>query len=247
MKISISLVLTFILLAPCTADSTKNLLRFPGDPSFDNFIALRPDLSLVRGEFSVCTWLKNRLDQNVPWFSYKVPGARNTLILKLTRFHVMVASGVAYPLHFEAKIMRDEWYHLCYIWKSGWAEYYINGVVVPVTGPHPKGQLSVGGTLVLGQGQGRSESDKFAGDMYQLNVFRRTITMQEVTEMFYNGRCADICRALKYELVVSWADILRNGEVNGEVTKEANECDYAWGVVSDVAKMLVRNIKRKYD
>lgn len=64
--------------------------------------------------------------------------------------------------------MRDEWYNLCFTWKSGRADYYINGVLVYTGGVHPTGQLPLGGTLVLGQeqdfpGGGFDINDVFAG------------------------------------------------------------------------------------
>ena len=252
MSAPLVLMLTSILLAPSTSDHLNSLLRFPEGSSTGNTVTVFPDLSAARSEFSVCTWLRKRLDQSktgAPWFSYTAPTSRKSLLLTIGGFHVMVASGISYPLKFEAKIMRDEWYHTCFTWKSGTAEYYINGVLVPLTGLHPIGKVTVGGTLVLGQGPGNSEfniSDTFSGDIYQLNVFKRTLTMEDVSEMYYNGRCAELCRALAYQVVLSWADVLEKGELKGEVTKEDSECSVTWGLVGEMTEMLVRNVgKRK--
>ena len=43
----------------------------------------------------------------------------------------------------KARIMRDEWYNLCFTWKSGRADYYINGVSVYAGDVHPTGQLAL--------------------------------------------------------------------------------------------------------
>ena len=72
---------------------------------------------------------------------------------------------------FETKIMSDQWYNFCFTWKSGRADFYINGVWVYTGDQHPTGRLSVGGTLVLGQeqdspGGGFDINDIFAGETF---------------------------------------------------------------------------------
>ena len=80
----------------------------------------------------------------------------------------MIGSGTYFDMPFSARIMRDEWYNLCFTWKSGRADYYINGVSVYIGDVHPTGQIALGGTLVLGQeqdtpGGGFNINDLFAG------------------------------------------------------------------------------------
>jgi hypothetical protein len=67
------------------------------------------------------------------------------------------------------------------------------------------------------------------GDMYQLNMFKKKLSLEEVSEMYYNGRCAELSAARAEEVVLSWGDILTEGEKKGGVTEEGNECS-SWGV-----------------
>ena len=71
--------------------------------------------------------------------------------------------------------------------------------------------------------------------MYQMNVFKKKLSLEEVTEMYYNGRCAELCRALAYEVVLGWDDILTMGEKKGDVTEEESECAIS-GVISDLVE-----------
>ena len=80
--------------------------------------------------------------------------------------------------------------------------------------------------------------------MYQLNLFKKKLTLEEVTELYYNGRCAELCRALSYQVALSWEDILERGVLKGDVTMEDSECNN-WGVVSDVADLLVQHLNTR--
>ena len=249
------LLLTTMFMSICSAaTSSKSILRFPDDPSGQNYVTLHPDFTLAQNEFSVCSWLRRQQIQDsvgVSWFSYTAPTSRaGGIQLNTASFHVMVVSGVAYRLKFTTRTMHGEWYHMCYTWKSGYAEFYINGVLVPLTGLRPIGRVSVGGTLVLGQGPAcfdnqTDQMGKFVGDVYQLNVFKKTLNLQDITEMFYNGRCAELCRALVYEVVLSWTDVLKKGDIKGNVTNEDGECDTLWNVLSETARRLGKDVLRK--
>ena len=170
-EMKFSLLVLLISGVSCTSSTQNKLLRFPEELSTANYVVLHPDMSSVRGEISVCTWLKKRLDMDrtgIPWFSYAVSGGDNSLLLKAQAHHVLIGSGNYFSMHYSTKIMRDEWYNLCFTWKSGRADYYINGVWVYTGGIHPTGQLPLGGTLVLGQeqdspGGGFAINDVFAG------------------------------------------------------------------------------------
>ena len=158
------------------ASTQSKLLRFPEKLSTANYVLLRPDMGLVREELSVCTWLKKRLDQSkkgLPWFSYAVAGGDNTILLKAAAHLALIASGNYFNMPYTAEIMRDEWYHMCFTWKSGRADFYVNGVWVYIGEVQPKGQIPLGGTLVLGQeqdspGGGFDINDVYAGDQSDL-------------------------------------------------------------------------------
>ena len=62
------------------------------------------------------------------------------------------------------------------------------------------------------------------GDMHQLNVFKKKLTLAEVTDMYYSGRCAEMRPTLAKDIAISWEDILREGILRGDVTMEDSEC-----------------------
>ena len=47
-------------------------------------------------------------------------------------------------------------------------------------------------------------NDLFGGDMYNINVFKKKLSLEEVSGMFYDGRCAEVDRTLSYDIVLSW-------------------------------------------
>lgn len=91
-----SLLVLVVSAASCMAAIQNKLLRFPEELSTANYVILNPDMSSVRGEISVCTWLKKRLDMDgvgIPWFSYAVSGGDNSLLLKAQYHNVLIGSG----------------------------------------------------------------------------------------------------------------------------------------------------------
>lgn len=65
---------------------------------------------------------------------------------------------------------------------------------------------------------------RFSGDLFQLNMFKKKLSVEKVLEMYNKGRCADLSAELKAEVALSWNDILTKGEKKGKVTEEENEC-----------------------
>ena len=57
-----------------------------------------------------------------------------------------------------------------------------------------------------------------------MNVFKKKLTMEEVTEMYKNGRCADLSHNLKSDVILSWDNILTKGEIRGQATVEYCHC-----------------------
>ena len=92
----------------------------------------------------------------------------------------------------------NEWQHCCVTQSSNNVKVYINGTLedsMPTSTPGK--MISGSGTLVLGQqqseeGGGFNISNTFAGEIHQLNVFKRPLTDVEVWYMFQRGRCSDV-------------------------------------------------------
>jgi len=56
----------------------------------------------------------------------------------------------------------------------------------------------------------------FGGEMYNLNVFKKNLSLEDVAAMFYSGRCARLAKFIGYDVILSWKDILaakRSGDV----------------------------------
>merc|ERR1712060_863328 len=146
-----------------------------------------------KDEFSACSWLKITGDTDNPWFSYATTKDSNTFLFKSFR-HIAIRSTTGYTLHdfTGVPLMKNEWYHLCVTWESGGLDFYINGVRVQTTGTAQKGSVLNGGTLVLGQeqdkiGGGFMIDDLFAGEMYNINVFRRNFPWKRFRECIIVG------------------------------------------------------------
>ena len=61
----------------------EKLLRFPKEPSTENYLILQPDMSAAQAQFSVCSWLKQLEDsmEFSPWFSYATIDDQNNILL----------------------------------------------------------------------------------------------------------------------------------------------------------------------
>jgi len=228
-------VVFYSLLAQVLCDGYNRALHFPKEPSLDNYVILNPDFSDLGYEYSVCAWLKVSVDSAYTWFSYATPSDANTIQLNVRSGHWFSTTGGKWNARFDGvKMMNNEWYHTCFTYKSGDVAFYLNGVLIPTSGnTPPTGQLIPGGVLVLGQDQDSMGGsfdidDTFSGEMYNLNVFKKRLALEDVAGMYYSGRCADLARSVAYEIVLSWVDIL-NAKRYGTVTAVDAGCERCTG------------------
>ena len=68
------------------------------------------------------------------------------------------------------------------------------------------------GVRKLGQLQNTEGGDfniynAFAGEIYQLNIFDRPLTDDDIETIFRNGRCSYLDHSLLEDVVVSWEDM----------------------------------------
>merc|ERR1712226_351254 len=194
-----------------------------------NYIELQPDFSEAQDELSVCSWLKTTdLGANY-WLSYATSTSYNSMVLRVDADQHFRTTGASVRVDLVGvNLVRNVWYHHCFSWKSGEANFYINGVEITYSGSAPTGKMLVGGNLILGQeqdsvGGGFDVNQAFRGEMYNLNIFKKKLSLEEVTAMFVSGRCADLERSLSYEVVSSWEDVL-NADIQGEVTQVDSGC-----------------------
>jgi len=221
------------LLAQNSDLGSNYALNFPKEGSVDNYVMLDPDFTEAQDELSVCSWLKITNDEgNNYWFSYATASLHNTIVLSVTAdqwLSTTTSANTRLDFEYDITLIKNVWYHHCFTWKSGEADFYINGVEIENEGTGPTGQTILGGTLVLGQeqdSQGGSfdVNQVFHGEMYQLNVFKKKLSLEEVTGMFVGGRCTPLALSLSYEVILTWEDIM-NTDREGAVTAVDAGCD----------------------
>jgi len=207
-------------LAECGSKGEAEALRFPKEVSLDNYVKLTSPISEALTAVTVCTWMKKFLDPLSPhmWFSYAVEAHDNEIVIADDSWH-----GVARSYgNSDSILLRNEWYHVCVTWGGTIStEYYINGVLLS-SKPSKGSSVHADGILIIGQDQdsfgGKFDiSQAFGGELYQLNVFSRRLSLKDVVAMYHGGKCSKPSSFLLQDIVISWNDILdapRSGAVN---------------------------------
>jgi len=234
----------FVLFGHVWCDGFDRALHFPKQASLKNYVILKPDFSKAQDAMSVCSWLKITTSSPQPWFSYATNTNSNSLLLRAWTHHaITTTTRVTHRFDWkEVSLVKNEWYHMCFTWKSGETDFYINGMKITTTGTAPKGRTILGGTLILGQEQdsvgGRFNiKDVFNGEMYNMNVFKKKLSLNEVAGMYHGGRCAEITRSLSYDIVLSWKDIL-GAKRSGAVTEVEAGCDKFGEVFEHIEEIM---------
>jgi len=185
-------------------------LWFPGDGV--TYTSLDPDFSEASDAISVCSWLKLQMITvdlvDLPWFSYGIDDP-NLILLNaknLNMLHTTSGSLTVFDFGY-LNLVEGEWYNFCFTWEPKNLDFYINSVKIYTTDNVPAGQIIQGGTLWLGSNRA-NPSDIFAGQMYNINVFKKKLSLEDVTAMYYRGMCAPLSRSVGYDVVLSWQDIV---------------------------------------
>jgi len=239
------LIIFVLLFGYVWCDGFDRALHFPKEASLKNYVILKPDFSAAQNELSVCSWLKITTDSPQPWFSYATKTDANSILLRAWTHHAMRTTNTVTFARFnwnDVSLVKNEWYNLCFTWKSGEVDFYINGVKVVMTGIAPRGKTILGGTLVLGQeqdsiGGGFVIKDVFNGEMYNMNVFKKKLSLNEVAGIYHNGRCAEVERSLSYDIVLSWEDIL-GAKRHGAVTEVEAGCDKFGHIFDNIEEIM---------
>ena len=121
------------------------------------------------------------------------------------------------------------WHHTCFTW-SRWItsnqlkELYLNGNKIAEKEVPTQSKVPINGTLVLGQdylGGGFDVRQSFAGEIYQLEIFKTKLSADEVTEMYQAGMCD--YPAPSADVLLDWEYFL-NAERSGEVKEISAGC-----------------------
>jgi len=239
-------ILHVLLFRKVFCHGVDRALHFPNAASIDNYVILQPDFQAAQDELSVCSWLKVTIDSGLPWFSYATKKADNTILLKAKAHNILRTTSTSASFNWgEVTLIKNEWYNLCFTWKSKNMDFYINGVKVRSEAGAPAGRIILGGTLVLGQeqdsiGGGFNIDDLFGGEMHNINVFKKKLSQEDVVGMFYGGRCKEVERFLSHHVILSWSDILK-AKRHGAVTDVEAGCD-KWGIFIDKVQDVVNSL-----
>ena len=197
-----------------------NLLLFYGSDDSDDRGRIRlsnPNMQPFKTAFSLCTWT-NRQDRS--------DGRRNRIVHYYTEKRVEIVLttdgsrtqlfGNIYDLSAYYSSPKYTWFHVCLVWgsngQSSSISLYINGLTVYQNDTIPVGNLKQNGTLEIGGG---------VNDIYQLNMFSRELTGEEIREMA--GNMCSTFEGLEDVRRIRWEDILREKR-DGIVNEYASEC-----------------------
>jgi len=209
---------------------SNQVLRFPEELSTSDYVKLRPDFSRVKRAVSVCSWIqKSTLRENhwTAWFSYAMSHETNEFVLG-DWVHILEDRN---RINWKDVItVKNQWYHYCFTWSQStkMMDFFLNGTLVKSHMASSSIAIGTGGILVLGQDQdsygGRFDKRQaFGGDMQQLNVFSRKLSVQEVATMYFDGRCSPLPSILMNDVVVSWEEFL-GAQRYGAVQQVHAEC-----------------------
>ena len=234
-KLSQVLILTIL---PDPAVLIGEVLRFPTTPSASNYVILpAPNFESLTTSISICAWVKPRhtgISYSV-WLSYNVASSADD--------EIVISSFGSYDDLFNQNfgtsasyLEKDVWSHYCSTWQLATRvkTIYVNGVSKK-TGTTTSGRtLKVGGTLVLGQRQGSkggsfSSSYSFGGDLYELNIFDKVLSAEEVTDMYNKGRCGSLDPSLFENVALQWTDFM-DAQRSGGVVVRRGTCSQ-WNLV----------------
>ena len=195
----------------------QQALRFGND--LTSYIMINPDMTPLEEALSVCSWIKqlSRTSRRGTWLYYStVERGDEILISDDLRWAFLTYGHIS---HCQTP-SQSVWYHICLTWsyRSRTNTLYYNGRVAQIGTPTtPSGRkFSVAeGSIVLGQyhrtykmeasfGNGYS----FGGEMSKMNIFKRTLSAEEVAAMYNSGICSDYEDSLQDDIHLSWETLL---------------------------------------
>ena len=151
-----------------------------------------------------------------------------------------------------APLTEYEWNNVCLSWSSASQrqQLYFNGILVAEEVREDPFQLSLGGTIALGQeqdsiGGGFDLSQSFGGEIYGLQMLDRALSRDEVRAVYDAGLCAS--SAPLPHTYLGWGDFL-GAERRGEVEVVEVGCS-VWDLLREfqgveIGELLIANLKR---
>ena len=217
------LVLFYLLLLPLI-QTKQNSLRFaPEQVSFVEF----PTEGISLAEHTICLWIKQESRGSPTLFTYrekKYPG----IFVGVNSYYSNI-SGVDIRLQVQDVIPMGEWVHVC---RLCWSWNGVNRKLVVVVHIDGEERASVetqlenmwdGENIMSGGDIGvgivclgnKLKENLFGGEMFQLKIFNRVLTKQEIGKIASNICASEEMLELGSE-ILRWEEVLmkrRRGEV----------------------------------
>ena len=208
-------------------------LRFGDD--LTSYIMEAPDMSPLQEQVSICAWVKKITPVRTSsgyimkrgWVDYRTSDYDAEILISDNLYYAyMLNNNISHstaPVH-------AEWYHMCltFSYSTRTKSLYYNGEKIG-TETTPSGRkLSLAtGTLVIGQFQMDYKMEEyfninhpFGGELAKFNVFARTLTDQEVADMYSSGICSNYEHSLTEDTFLSWDTLLGDEtEKHGNIVK----------------------------
>ena len=166
--------------------------------------------------FTVCAWVNPWHTGNTfgTWFSYfGAPNAYDEIVItdRLNYLHEIFNLAVG----GSTMLVRGSWTHQCMVWDFATlkADTYLAGQKVVSKGTPSGRTLIAGGNIVLGQDQdslggGFAANEAFGGELYQLNMWNRSLEAEEIAGMAKDGLCGSLEDDLAEEITLPWQHFL---------------------------------------
>ncbi|KAL5247725.1 hypothetical protein ACHWQZ_G019569 [Mnemiopsis leidyi] len=206
-----------LVFSPSIAEEAQKGLRF-GNTTGDHITWSDSDLTELKTQLSVCTWVRRRFNSPYPVILHYYPHTYGFLLGSRGNHNYVVGSNLNLRTEY-GDIPDGEWFHVCMTWSS--SDYtttvYLNGEVAgSKLTRHWKIEGASGGKFAVGNvASSRRSNYILGGDLFKLNIFRKVLSLEEVKRM-----SASICSEEEIRLdayrTFRWEDILlkpRSGSV----------------------------------
>ena len=256
-------VLSLLVILECVIPHDPNVgLRFGNNVR--SYIMMAPDMSPLQEQLSICAWIKKirPANRHGAWLYYSTSDIYSEILVYDSLLWVKLLDD---NISHSTTPVQSEWYHFCYtfLYSTRTKSLYYNGKKIG-TETTPSGRtLSLAtGSLVIGQVHKTykmearfNPSHPFGGELAKLNLYSRTLTDQEVAEMYSSGICSNYEHSLTEDTFLSWDTLLGDEtEKHGNIVKfnltcpattaqpteqPEDNCPERWGFLSEFRDQVI--------
>ena len=220
---SIIFVLTLLstISCPTSACPEDTVLRF-GQTERD-YIDL-PDgiMDNSTTRFSLCTWIKKRFSGSPA--PRALNNNQNFALADNVNWNYVAGTYIDLDSVYNRDI--GTWFHLCVTWSTldSRARVYLDGHLIGTGDVTKRRKLEKGAQMTLGNcADAKISKNVFGGDLFQLNIYNRVLNAHEIKTI-----SSDLCSREEERFasikVLSWAEVLSNKRISGNVSEIRTGC-----------------------